>query len=737
MRKFKNFVLGGIQSKIFNLVVATIFMVIAAYAVVISLQNRYLSRAVEQTNAEQKVSIEHISTQVMERTVRRNLSKDTQMKAHIANGLFTQTEDQVVSLATYMSELYEYSSNAVATSVLSTPREEIAGLISAQVLYPDGTDIKTPEIYEEIRIFQSLMNVMKEQYEYTPASSIFVGTENGLWMILDENPESKVDAEGNLRYEDPRTRPWYIGAAKTGEIYYTDVEKDYFTDKVGIVCSVPVYREGKLVAVVGMDLFLEDMKEYVDNSSSEGRFSCVINEKGHVLFSPMSEGTFKVESVETAKDLRKTENQEFNDFLNKSMRESTEVQEITLDGIEYYISGAPLPEVGWVLVDLVEKSIVMSPTVKMQEQYEEIFDKALTSYSEVMGLTRYLIVLLILVVLLLGNVFGNILAGKIVKPLNSMAKDVSQMDGENLDFSVKSIYKTNDEIEALANSFEALTKRNKHYIEEIKTITSEKEQIRAELNVATQIQADMLPRIFPPFPDRKDFEIFASMDPAKEVGGDFYDFFLVDDDHLALVIADVSGKGVPAALFMVIAKTMIKNRTLMGGTPGEVMCDINDQLAEGNDAELFVTVWMAIVELSTGKVLSANAGHEHPALYRNGGDFELIKYMHGPAITLFPDVQFETRENKLNPGDCIFVYTDGVTDATNYESEQFGMKRLTESLNRSRGKHPADILKGVRQDIDEFVEDEQQFDDITMLCFEYKGPSGIVQNDGSENDNLI
>ncbi|MBP5564493.1 MAG: PP2C family protein-serine/threonine phosphatase [Lachnospiraceae bacterium] len=256
---------------------------------------------------------------------------------------------------------------------------------------------------------------------------------------------------------------------------------------------------------------------------------------------------------------------------------------------------------------------------------------------------------------------------------------------------------------------------------EAKKAEQEKERIGAELSVATQIQADMLPRIFPAFPERTEFDLFASMSPAKEVGGDFYDFFLIDDDHIGLVMADVSGKGVPAALFMVIAKTLIKNRAQMGGSPAEVLSYANDQLCEGNEAELFVTVWFATIQISTGKGLAANAGHEHPAIRRKDGSFELVKYRHSPAVATLEGIKFKEHEFTLNPGDSLYVYTDGVTEATNKDDVLFGTDRMLEALNKKPDSNPKTLLETVRSDIDDFVGTAPQFDDITMLGFKYLG----------------
>ncbi|MBO4429307.1 MAG: SpoIIE family protein phosphatase [Clostridia bacterium] len=309
-----------------------------------------------------------------------------------------------------------------------------------------------------------------------------------------------------------------------------------------------------------------------------------------------------------------------------------------------------------------------------------------------------------------------------IEKLNTATKVlVENLDKTDADRSFDLKINTKDELEELVNSFGKMNTDLHAYISQLSTVTAEKERIGAELNIATQIQADMLPRIFPPFPERKEFDLYASMTPAKEVGGDFYDFFLVDDDHIALVMADVSGKGVPAALFMVIAKTLIKNRAQLGESPAEILRHVNDQLCEGNEAELFVTVWLAVIELSTGRGLAANAGHEHPALRRADGQYELIKYRHSPAVATMEGTRFSEHEFELHPGDSLFVYTDGVTEATNSNNELFGNDRLLASLNTVAGACPKLLLENVRAGIDGFVGEAPQFDDITMLGFCYYG----------------
>lgn len=308
----------------------------------------------------------------------------------------------------------------------------------------------------------------------------------------------------------------------------------------------------------------------------------------------------------------------------------------------------------------------------------------------------------IVVVIMLYVVFVR---NSITKPVSKLALFTKKII-ESGEFNRQHIeMKTGDEIEDLGHSFNYMLEELEIYIDNLAKVTAEKERIGAELSVATQIQASMLPCIFPAFPDRPEFDVYATMQPAKEVGGDFYDFFLVDEDHLALVIADVSGKGVPAALFMVIAKTLLKNSAQTGASPKEILEKVNNQLCENNDAEMFVTVWIGILQISTGKIVCANAGHEYPAIRHAGGCYELVKDKHGFVLAGMEGARYREYELQLKQGDGLYVYTDGVVEATNANQELYGTERMLAALNINPHAIPEEQLPAVKADIDSFVGD--------------------------------
>lgn len=239
-----------------------------------------------------------------------------------------------------------------------------------------------------------------------------------------------------------------------------------------------------------------------------------------------------------------------------------------------------------------------------------------------------------------------------------------------------------------------------------------------ELSLATNIQKNMLPTIFPPFPNRNEIDIFASMTPAKEVGGDFYDFFLIDNTHLGLVIADVSDKGVPAALFMMASKIMVNNYAMLSKSPSEVLTLVNNQICQNNQDQMFVTIWLGVLDLKTGILTASNAGHEKPIIKSPKGKFELYKDKNGFVVGWYKNMNYTDYQIQLEKGSKIFLYTDGVPEATAM-GQKFGIERMVASLNKHKDLSPTDIVTNMKADIDEYVGKEDQFDDITMLCLEF------------------
>ncbi len=314
----------------------------------------------------------------------------------------------------------------------------------------------------------------------------------------------------------------------------------------------------------------------------------------------------------------------------------------------------------------------------------------------------------------------------ITRPVRRLAQATKEFTPEeNGTYSAEKISKvevrTRDEIGDLSRDIRSMQERIVENADNLARMTAEKERVSTELDLAKNIQASLLPDVFPAFPDRHEFSLYASMTPAREVGGDFYDFFLIDDDHLALVIADVSGKGIPAALFMAVSRTVIRDQLMSGCNPVRALERANAQLCSENPHMMFVTVWLAVVEIPTGKGVACNAGHEHPAVRRAGSAFELVKYKHDKPAGFIPDTAYHSREFELRPGDTLMVYTDGVPEANNPQKELFGEERMMETLNRYADAEPEELIRRIYEAVASFENGADQFDDITMLAVKYHG----------------
>ena len=353
------------------------------------------------------------------------------------------------------------------------------------------------------------------------------------------------------------------------------------------------------------------------------------------------------------------------------------------------------------------------------------------NYEQVIRRVRGAICLIAVVVLLIALAIYRLWLKGFMRQFNLLLKGIIRMgEGElepmaSVPYTIQEFETMQQEIDrtslALNQQMDTIRRMEREQMEQ-ENMIKEQERIVKELSTARQIQKSVLPHIFPPFPDRAEIDLFATMDPAKDVGGDFYDFYFIDEDHLCLVIADVSGKGIPAALFMMLSKRILEDLARQERTPSTILEKANDLLCDNNQAEMFVTVWLGILEISTGKLTAANAGHEFPAICKKGGSFELYKDTHGFVVGGMEGVHYKGYDLQLNPGDKLFVYTDGVPEATDGSGEMFGTDRMITALRSCADNTPEEILQGVRSAVDSFVGDAEQFDDLTMMCLEYKGP---------------
>ena len=718
MKKWLGFTIGGLQQKILNLVLSFLLAMIAVFGVVSYYQSKKLSKTVSTARDKQQQSIEQVSKDTMKGVIDGTLVKTTALQAYIADDMFSDLKTDVLTLQTLASGLFEHRNTITTQKAISIPDAANDGKIMAQVLCEEGVDYKNSKYLKVASYMTDSMIAMFKNSGML--SNCYIGLADGTHLCVDEHSANKFNKDGKLSAFPVRQRPWYKDAAEKKDICFSGIELDTYTQKMCVTCSAPVIVNGELFGVVGADLFLDAMSEYVRNSNSETGILCVVNNDGQVIFSSDNSSAFKVETSANASDLRKSDNADLAEFIIKSLKERTNLTELTVDEKDYYAAGAPMNTVGWTVVTMVDKQATELPAQEMLKQYNKVNEEAKQDFKDSTNVYSRITLIMIVLLLILGSLSALWLAGKIVKPVETMTQDIIEGGKTGKLFEMKEIYRTKDEIEVLAESFDDLSKKVKKYIEDITAITKEKERISTELELARKIQADMLPNIYPPFPERSDFDIYAKMRPAKEVGGDFYDFYLIDDDHLGMVIADVSGKGVPAALFMMMSRILIKNYALMGYSPAKILEMTNNTICMNNKEDMFVTVWYGVLEISTGKITASNAGHEFPVIRKANGDFEVFKDEHGFVIGGMEDMTFDEYELTLEKGGMLFVYTDGVPEATNASEEMFGIDRLVSSLNENKSNDVPTTLDHVTACVDKFVGGAEQFDDLTMLAVTLK-----------------
>ena len=692
-----------------------------------------LSRVILETNSRQIDSITEVGEEMIEKMVTQEMQRSTELEAMVTDESFHDLQQRVTFLAKYAARVLDDPEN-VQPGEWDFPDLEKDGTLSAAIMLADHLDPSDPETAERIGLVASMSDMMMDLYETFEAANVYISLPEGIHLAVSRNCGGWFREDGTLKSFDPAARYWFREAVEAGELIFTDVGDDKETGQLCIVCAMPVYgKNGDLLAVAGSDFFLTDIQEAVQAVGGDGEFHAIVNRDGQVIFSPREEGEFrptgdlhageeKTSGDIEAMDLRRSDNAQLAAFMTDVMEGRGSARAVTLEDGTCYMAGAAIGSVGWTEISVYSQEKANEMVRTMLKDIDRIQADAAASYQAGSGRYRILVTLILAAELVLMLGIAGIQGRNIVRPLNSITERISQIQGSDLEFQMEDTYRTGDEIEVLAGAFSELTKKTAEYVEQVRAVSAEKERIGSELRMARGIQEAMLPGTFPPFPDCLALDIYASMDPAKEVGGDFYDFFFVDPDHLAMVIADVSGKGVPAALFMMIARTIIKNCAMLGKSAAQILEDANRALCSENRMEMFVTVWIGILDITTGQIVMGNAGHEDPVIYRSREEkWERQKDRHGFVLGGFDDICYQEKEILLQRGDKLFVYTDGVPEACNREGEFFGMERLLQALEPAAPGTPRDVVLSVREAVNSFAEQAEQFDDLTMLCLEYKG----------------
>ncbi len=654
--------------------------------------------------------IKAMSEEALLTRMEHNIAERVQSKAELADSELGKYVGYIQAFSEFLHQLYSDPDQYVPHQVLP-PDKKDGGIYTLQRCLA-SEQISIRNVKKELELLGNVEQIFHPVIleEYGLITTIYLETESGVMIAYDQNADISAAEDNGEVYADFRDSDWYRMAMDTHGTIFTDVYEDSFGRGLTISCAAPFFdASGKPAGVVAMDILITNLYDrVVELNLGEGAYAFLVDSKGAAIGPETA-----INSIHEDPDMDQA--------VRDQILSRNNGVEVSQTGT--YYAFCPVRSVDWMLCIHMPQELILAPVRTMET-------------SVVTAILIYLAVVLIILLLVLSS--ARRFSAKLTEPLVALGKDVGVISGGNLDYRAE--VRNNDEIGDLAVRFNTMADSLKEYITNLTAVTAKNERITAELSLATRIQADMLPHIFPAFPERNEIDLFASMQPAKEVGGDFYDFFLIDDDHLGLVIADVSGKGVPAALFMMVSKIVLQSSAMLGISPAEILKKTNDNICANNQEEMFVTVWVGILELSTGKLTASNAGHEYPVIRHANGLFELYKDKHGFVIGGMEGVSYKDYEVQLEPGAKLFVYTDGVPEACDPDNNMFGVARLLDALNTEPDASSEKILKNVRCSVDAFVRDAEQFDDLTMLCVEYRGKdapglySGLVGKDVSDHE---
>jgi sigma-B regulation protein RsbU (phosphoserine phosphatase) len=686
------------------------------------------------------------------------LAGDLKMLAGYIDGLYAHPNEY---RAVSFEHLRNVSANEPTLQWALSP-----GMVS--VSHFDARDLEEAGVLEETYLLGNIEHMGKTLMSNAPnISSLYLTTSNGINIGYDSfaGQKSSVDTI------DLRERDWYLKAMDSGGLSISDTYRDSFDRGLNITMSMPVKEpDGEFKGVVAADINISDLETIVRGTSASSSGYAVLLSGDKIVSAPGLDeeneddlsfflGSEAQSIVERMRDNPSDSGEtKVNGGRTAGGGVATKDSGAQADGgtggaQEFFAVWGPVETTGWQLVILVPKAEIIAPSANLHANISAMTDEAAASASNRIMLANIILIAIALLLVTISIIISRSISKRITRPITQLSKDVEEVATGALDYH--SNIGTGDEIEALSHSFERMTRQLKDYIAELNRATAEKERISTELNVAAHIQSSMLPNTFPAFPNSDEFDIFATMDTAKEIGGDFYDFFFInggqsDDtggERLAVVMADVSDKGIPAALFMVVARTLIKSNAQMGLSPSEVFGVVNDLLVEGNDANMFVTAFMGYLDLESGVFTYVNAGHTPTLVSRSGKSFEKLEMNPGFVLGALRGFTFEERETTLAVGDRLFLYTDGVTEAASPSLELFSEKRLLQVLDesenvgtdggtaagaasadagtasaggRGRATSMAELLARVKHDMDMFAAGAEQSDDITMLALELK-----------------
>ncbi|MEG0614218.1 MAG: SpoIIE family protein phosphatase [Oscillospiraceae bacterium] len=647
------------------------------------------------------------SQEILIKEAKQSLMDISSNKAEVADVYFSKFQNYVSIIANAATVCYT-NPEKFAKATVNLPDPANAGKFSTQLVLADG--VRLEDVQDEIGVIGNSSGALELIAKYD--DSVFgthVATDSGISILVDMNSNKKGVSL------NPKTRTWYQDAVKENGRIWTDVYDDVLGGGLSITCAEPFYdKDGNIVGVAGIDSFLTDLNTIIlDTTIGDTGYAFIVNEKGQTIVSPKIEKNEKGEIIR--ENLLSSENPDVRKVAWKMIDGETGITALTYEDREVFVAYTQMQTVPWSVATIIDVEEILAPANESKNQITELAFGTETRLEKAIFLLCIMVAFVFILVAFFTFFISRKLASRLSRPIAELTEGVKKISLGDLNYKIN--IKTDDEIETLAGTFNEMTDRLQVYVDSLAAAMFDKERNHAELVVAKKIQQSMLPNTFPAFPDYKDFEIYAKMQPAKLVGGDFYDYSLIDDSNLIMLIADVSGKGVPAAMFMIVAKTLIANYAKSGISPEEIMYNVNNQLCENNDESMFVTAFIGLLNFKTGVFTYSNAGHNPPLIYHSGRGFDWLDTDKNVFLGGKENFKYTSGKLVLGRGDSVFLYTDGITEAMNADGEFYSKKRLINALNEKEvaPMNPKEILEYMKGKLIDFTVEAEQVDDITML----------------------
>jgi sigma-B regulation protein RsbU (phosphoserine phosphatase) len=660
-----------------------------------------------------------ISTAALMTQVATNITRHAEDMGGLIDEQLTEIQNNIIAISSITTDIYNHPGNYIPRGIRVLKNgEQIDGQRESYVYYTPG--INPADVQNEVRRMANIDKVIETIYHInSDITASYIAGESGFFLFV------RTDHSTLLDY-DARDRQWYKDTKKNNTLYWSDIYADSSGRGPTITCAAPFYDEsdGKkiLKGVAGIGVLLVNFSEIINAAAPDkGTIVFLLDRDGTKLFSSDGSGIKIENDVLVGENYKKSENPDLKLLAEKMTAREKGIIKITVGNKPSYVAYNPLSTLDWSLGVIVDQDVITSASSTMDMKIGELAAKTTDKTNQVIFFMVFALLFGSFCAIVFRTYFSIAISKKIAGPISYLASQVRQLNGTSSDKEII-VPAATIEIQQLSNAFNAMTARLYNYAKTLARSVAEHERLSAELDISRRIQTDMLSYDFPPYPDRPyEFDLYAEMHAAKAVGGDFYDFFFIDTNRFALIIADVSGKGVPAALFMTISKTLLKNHLKDGLTPEAAVGKLNRQLAYNNNESMFVTMWVGVFNPTNGKLEYVNAGH-NPPLLKSGADG--FKFLYSNFIDLVVGVMEDTIYHKheitLSRGDELFLYTDGVPEAFNKSQEMYGESRLREFVDLHYHLPIKIILEKLYTDINKFSAGIEQSDDITMIMFRYR-----------------